>query len=265
MPDHWFNGDPWTLDSVIEENKKAREAMGLRTARDIEKEMEASPTFRVGDLGFYNKSIYVGVDLGKKADYSALIFAEPFYPRVQALQSLVGGRRLVYHVSRVKRIERETPYPVIARLLKKAHKQLLKNKDFDYVYYCIDEGGVGAGVTDQVVELIPDADVYRCTLTGGVNANWKTARDVSIPKPQMASTLIALFESNRIFIGKDDNAAQVKSLRDELLNYELKVSQAGHDQYGAMKTGEHDDIVTAIGLALWVAEDSGGGSTPMIW
>jgi hypothetical protein len=41
---------------------------------------------------------------------------------------------------------------------------------------------------------------------------------------------------------------------EELLNYEIHVSEEGRDQYGAFKIGSHDDLVTALGLACWYAE-----------
>jgi hypothetical protein len=33
------------------------------------------------------------------------------------------------------------------------------------------------------------------------------------------------------------------------LEYEVRVSDDGHDRYGAFRTGKHDDLVTALGLA----------------
>jgi hypothetical protein len=41
-------------------------------------------------------------------------------------------------------------------------------------------------------------------------------------------------------------------LRNELLDYEIKFDQNANDCYGAFKTGAHDDLVTAVGLAAQV-------------
>jgi hypothetical protein len=36
----------------------------------------------------------------------------------------------------------------------------------------------------------------------------------------------------------------------EVLNYEIHVSENGNDKYGAFAVGTHDDLVTAMGLAV---------------
>lgn len=48
-------------------------------------------------------------------------------------------------------------------------------------------------------------------------------------------------------------APDVPSVRDmieELKVYEIKIDQDGNDKYGAFKVGTHDDMVTALGLAI---------------
>jgi len=42
---------------------------------------------------------------------------------------------------------------------------------------------------------------------------------------------------------------EAAALTEELLNYEIKVSEDANEQYGAFRVGTHDDLVTAIGLA----------------
>ncbi len=36
----------------------------------------------------------------------------------------------------------------------------------------------------------------------------------------------------------------------ELLSYEIRVDEQADDRYGAFKVGTHDDMVTALGLAV---------------
>jgi hypothetical protein len=263
-PLDWDVDDPHSLDDVYHELDKQRVAFGMDPLKDPAKEREASLEWRSEQEGDYNRSIYVAVDLGKKADHTAVTIIEPFLPRFQSPDSVIFGHRaFIYKISRIRRYDLETPYPVIARTLKKINNQLIQDDKLDYIYFVLDEGGVGAGVSDQVCELIPHADVYRVTLTGGKSAKWNDSRNLSLPKPQMSSTLIALFEADRIWIPKGEHHAE--DLKQELLNYEHKVSQAGHDQYGSIKTGTFDDIVSALGIGIWVAEDSGGGAIPLFW
>ncbi len=47
-------------------------------------------------------------------------------------------------------------------------------------------------------------------------------------------------------------------LTSELRDYEIQVSEDANERYGAFKVGTHDDLVTALGLAVqtdpWVME-----------
>lgn len=36
----------------------------------------------------------------------------------------------------------------------------------------------------------------------------------------------------------------------ELLDYEIRVDENANDRYGAFRVGTHDDLVTALGLAV---------------
>ena len=46
----------------------------------------------------------------------------------------------------------------------------------------------------------------------------------------------------------------VKELEDELLRFEVKITDAGADTYGAWREGQHDDLVFALCLACWYGE-----------
>jgi hypothetical protein len=39
-------------------------------------------------------------------------------------------------------------------------------------------------------------------------------------------------------------------MKDELLDYEIRISEDANERYGAFKVGTHDDLVTALGLAV---------------
>jgi hypothetical protein len=54
--------------------------------------------------------------------------------------------------------------------------------------------------------------------------------------------------------GNFDAVCEVDTLQTELGHFELKISQAGHDSYGAWREGTHDDLVLALAVALWYAQ-----------
>lgn len=61
------------------------------------------------------------------------------------------------------------------------------------------------------------------------------------------SRLQALLQQGRI---KLPETREARELADELLDYELRVSECANVVAGAFKTGRHDDLVTALGLAV---------------
>lgn len=46
--------------------------------------------------------------------------------------------------------------------------------------------------------------------------------------------------------------AAARELAAELRAYELRVDDNANDRYGAFRVGTHDDLVTALGLAVQV-------------
>jgi hypothetical protein len=63
----------------------------------------------------------------------------------------------------------------------------------------------------------------------------------------LVSRLQALLQSERLHLPKTREAEQ---LAKKLLDYELKIDERANDTYGAFKVGTHDDLVTALGLAV---------------
>jgi hypothetical protein len=72
-------------------------------------------------------------------------------------------------------------------------------------------------------------------------------QQVSIGKAWLVSQLQALLQSGRILLPR---TAEADILARELLAYEIRVSEDANDRYGAFKVGTHDDLVTALGLAV---------------
>ena len=45
----------------------------------------------------------------------------------------------------------------------------------------------------------------------------------------------------------------------ELLGFQMKISASGHDTYDAKRESIHDDLVIAVALAAWYAEQGNKG------
>ena len=75
----------------------------------------------------------------------------------------------------------------------------------------------------------------------------------------MISRLQALLSRGRLHLPK---TAEAEALRRELAVYELRVDAQARETFGAFKTGTHDDLVTALGLAIQVGSPLQWGLLP---
>ena len=66
------------------------------------------------------------------------------------------------------------------------------------------------------------------------------------------STIQVLLQTKRLKIAT--LLPEAKTLLEEMTNFQVKISLAGHDSYGAWREGTHDDLLLAVAMACWVAE-----------
>ena len=106
----------------------------------------------------------------------------------------------------------------------------------------------GTGVGQPVVDLLAASGVrpIACYFTHG-DRRTEEGRQVSIGKAWLVSRLQALLQTDRVHL---PDSAEARQLAKELQDYEIRVDQDANDKYGAFKVGTHDDLVTALGLAV---------------
>jgi hypothetical protein len=143
------------------------------------------------------------------------------------------------------RFELGMSYPDIVKKVQRAinHSAIHPN------LLLIDNTGVGIAISD----LFRLARLNFCpiTITGSERVT-RDGRSVRVPKRDLVSNLQVLLQTKRLKIAARLNEAQ--TFIDELLNFQVKISLAGHDTYGAWREGTHDDLVLAVALACWAAE-----------
>jgi hypothetical protein len=71
--------------------------------------------------------------------------------------------------------------------------------------------------------------------------------EVRLGKAWLVSRLQVLLQAARVHLPRTPEA---EALAVELLDYEIRVNSDANDRYGAFKVGTHDDLVTALGLAV---------------
>ncbi len=175
-----------------------------------------------------------------------------FAPRIPTPppQQMVPGpdtRPVEYHLRHLERPPLGTKYPtIVARV-----KTLLATPPLTLrTPLIIDRTGVGRPVTDlfESEGLKP----YAVTITGGDEVI-REGRHLRVPKRELISTLVAVFQTERLKIA--GGLAEGEALVNELVNFKVKVNLAtGHDSYEAWRESVHDDLVLAVAMAVWHGE-----------
>ncbi len=89
-------------------------------------------------------------------------------------------------------------------------------------------------------------------ITGGHEAH-ENYEYINVPKKELVSSLIAIFQMGKIAIPKD--LPDAKTLIEEMLSFNMRINKrTGNESYEAFKANEHDDTVMAMALGVWYAE-----------
>lgn len=216
--------------------------------------------------------VTIGCDVGQRVDPTAIAVCEREQPG--------KGQPDRFIVRHLERLEIGTPYPdiaariaavyrgVVARMTARlseaqTYKQavgelrgyllpdgVLWGEAADSVFLMVDATGVGTPVVDLMREQagLEDAKLTGVFFTSGDRCSVSPgAREGSVGKAYLVSRLQSLLQYKRIRLPQ---TAEARALADELLNYEIRVTADANVTAGAFKTGTHDDLVTALGLAV---------------
>jgi len=113
----------------------------------------------------------------------------------------------------------------------------------------VDATGVGTPVVDHLrVDSRIAPHVWAVYLTHSRRRTENPIeRKISLGKAFLVSRLQSLLNGRRLCL---PTTAEAKALAHELVNYEIRVNENATDRYGAFRVGTHDDLVTAVGLAI---------------
>ncbi len=119
----------------------------------------------------------------------------------------------------------------------------------------VDATGLGKPVIDMLKRADHQSYLEPVFITGG-SAVTKSNGTWHVPKRNLVSTVQVLLQSQRIKIAS--KLPQASTLVQELQNFRAKISDAGHDSYGAAndwRVGNNDDLVLSLAIALWGATE----------
>jgi len=195
--------------------------------------------------------LLVGVDLGQARDFTAIAVIDAGAP----LPATPGGRAVrSYQLRYLERIPLGTPYTaVVDHVL-----TLLRRPPLTIATpLVVDKTGVGIAVVDMFRAgsvRYPGVRPRALTITGGDATTTTDPYDVRVPKRDLAGLLVALYESQRLKMAARLELAPL--LITELVNFKVKINTAtGNDTYEAWRESVHDDLVLAVAIACWYAEN----------
>lgn len=183
----------------------------------------------------------LGMDIGQKRDPTAVCVAE-----IHERQVSQERKEVHFLVRHLKRLPLGTPYPQVTERMGEVFGKLKRKSGSSPRLYA-DATGVGKPIMDLLEEKgIP---AVACYFNHGDRRTEKSWREVTIGKAYLVSRLQALLQTRRLHL---PNNSEASALAEELLNYEIRVDENANDRYGAFRVGTHDDLVTALGLAVQI-------------
>jgi hypothetical protein len=200
-------------------------------------------------------TLTLGVDVGQIRDPTAIALVE-----VDRREAAPHRSETHFIVRYLARLPLGTPYPeVAARVAEVANRAHGRGGCAPTIY--VDATGVGQPVVDLIVEKRSGGSVIAVYFTHG-DRRTEEGRRVILGKAYLVSRLVALLQSRRVHLPESDEA---RTLAQELQDYEIRVDENANDRYGAFRVGTHDDLVTALGLAVQIDNGPTGGSGPLPW
>jgi hypothetical protein len=192
-------------------------------------------------------SHFCGLDLGQVSDYSALVILE---------RRGNTPKDYTFDCKYLKRWELRTSYPkIVEDVVKIVNSPQLTQNVRDPTFLAIDSTGCGMPIADLFRRAPMKARLIPVYITSGTDVT-RDGDVRRVPKRILvANTAIAL-QTGKLQISKKLPLAD--TLTKELQNFKANVTDAGNNTFGAgadWRTGNNDDLVLGLSMALWCAND----------
>jgi hypothetical protein len=195
---------------------------------------------------------FTGLDLGQSKDYTAIAVAE----RVEVEGPWDPARYTrpltpVLNVRYLQRIQLGTPYPdIIDQVVAVTRIPELAG----FTQLAVDATGVGRPIVDMLRRSGLKCAMLPAIITGGDCQSFSGGY-YRLPKRDLITRVIAALQRKTLrfaaFLPFADD------LTREMVDMEVRVTSFGTEQFGAWREGAHDDLIFAVALACWAAENCG--------
>ena len=196
--------------------------------------------------------LVIAVDVGKRADRTALCIVERVRPRPPETDTSkwhvdwkVPSRETLYLVRDLGRLPIGTKHTDGAfEIAKVCHDARCYDPDGSLTFL-LDATGIGEGLADLLERYLPsDVRMTKCWFTGSERVE-RVKGELRVGKSFVVSRLTSLLETGRVRLG---DVPQRHALVEELRDFEFRVTQGGNYTAEA-RSGAHDDLITALALA----------------
>jgi hypothetical protein len=184
----------------------------------------------------------LGLDLGQTKDYTALC----------VLERHGEAEKAIFQARHLERFALGTPYPAIVAAVADMLKQPPLSSGTPRL--AVDETGVGAPVVDLFRQARLNAVLHPIHITGGSTVNRDRGVEY-VPKRNLVSVVQVALQTDKLKIA--EALPEAGTLVRELQDFQVKITEAANDTYGAWREGAHDDLVLGVALALYVGKKRG--------
>ena len=191
----------------------------------------------------------LGCDLGQSQDYTAIDVLDHTVTPLddwdtnEATCKITQKFEQRFDVVHLERLPLGMLYPhQVAHVSQLLLRPPLRDRKVDVV---IDQtGNIGAGDEFERAGLAP----IHVMFTSGFEAIGHGLRKWSVPKSIIVSNIDAKLHCSELRFAQE--LLEAEALKDELTNFQRTVSSTGKLLF-EHRSGQHDDLVFAVGVALW--------------
>jgi hypothetical protein len=205
---------------------------------------------------FEMADVWLGLDLGQHIDYSAAAVIR----RALAIDPMTGWPQRAstgfpfyrFDVMAIRRYPLGAAYrDIVAHVVEHLRRPELHWGGPPRLV--IDATGVGNAVVEMFRTALlphPQLECWAVTITAGRAVTLTGYRMMNVAKIELVGSIRSALESQRIKVAPTLEHAD--TLKRELADFRVKVTEAGHETFNA-REGAHDDLVLAVSLPIWLA------------
>ena len=187
--------------------------------------------------------------MGSACDFTAIAVVE----RAEMVGEWDGAafahrRAVEMRLRHLERLPLGLKYPEIERRVKRMLESGALGERWQLV---VDATGVGRPVVDHLRESGFGWGQMKAVMVTGGQVERSEGGFEYVPKRDLIVGLQLMLEDESLKITTE--LQHVEALRKEMGDMRVKITAAGNEQFGAWRSGEHDDLVFAVALACWGA------------